>query len=325
MGTIASLTIEPSPALDGPVRGRDMSAYNRQLASIKTRIDASHGSLPAAIAATDLYFRVSLLGACNLSCVFCHNEGAPTTHRLTPDRFEAASGEARRVGFRRVQLTGGEPLLRNDIAGFIDIATRHFPDVGITTNGSLLHHRLPRILGRGLNRLHISLQAESLTEGTSPHWRMPKWLCASLDALQKDGVSVRLNIPIAADLFDRARPFLQDLLAAGLSAKVFSILPHTAAAEYPMHHLVELVWNANACRPAGSKAAITLRDYAGPRGLRCPTCHDRARCAESSRSLRLGSDLVLRPCLATRAWDRPWDKNVQDDAFSDSAYMALDW
>jgi cyclic pyranopterin phosphate synthase len=317
--------LDATPASNCPTDDSSASFYDSQLASIKVRVIAEHGSLAAAIASTNLYFRVSLLGACNFTCTFCHNEGAPITHRLTHYRFEIASREARRVGFRRVQLTGGEPLLRSDIAGFIDIAAQHFSDVGITTNGSLLQLRLPQILGRGLNRLHISLQAESLADATSPRWRMPDWLCASLDALQRDGVNVRLNIPIAADSLDRASPFLQDLLAAGLSAKVFSILPDTASAAYPMHRLAEIVRYANACRPAGSEAMISLRDYAGPRGLRCPTCQDLARCAESSRSLRLGSDLVLRPCLATRAWDRPWHENGQDDALSESAYMALDW
>jgi hypothetical protein len=46
---------------------------------------------------------------------------------------------------------------------------------------------------------------------------------------------------------------------------------------------------------------------------------------EQSHSLRLGADLVLRPCLATRHWDAPLRASAINESVTEAALLALDY
>ena len=56
------------------------------------------------------------------------------------------------------------------------------------------------------------------------------------------------------------------------------------------------------------------------------TCEAYAGCKEQSRSLRLGADRVLRPCLASRKWDIAF---VHPDSLgqnlSEAALLSIDY
>ena len=61
--------------------------------------------------------RVSVTGDCNLGCIYCHNEGNPYTGQwLTPEEIGRISAVGHRLGINKFRLTGGEPLLREDLA-----------------------------------------------------------------------------------------------------------------------------------------------------------------------------------------------------------------
>ena len=60
------------------------------LARIHNRLAERGHTLNDAIAERSLYFRISLVGACNLSCPFCHNEGAPTTGKIKREDVDEA-------------------------------------------------------------------------------------------------------------------------------------------------------------------------------------------------------------------------------------------
>jgi len=64
-----------------------------------------------------------------------------------------------RVGASRIRLTGGEPLLRQDLAGLIAMLVTHAKptDLALTTNGVLLADQAASLRGAGLQRLTISL------------------------------------------------------------------------------------------------------------------------------------------------------------------------
>jgi cyclic pyranopterin phosphate synthase len=111
------------------------------------------------------YLRVSVTDRCNLRCIYCNPLGRAC---LADDRKTLSTDEIVRVvrlfvqrGIRRVRLTGGEPLLREDIVDLVrrlaDVAG--VDDLSMTTNGVLLEPMAVELKDAGLNRVNISLDA----------------------------------------------------------------------------------------------------------------------------------------------------------------------
>jgi cyclic pyranopterin phosphate synthase len=110
--------------------------------------------------------RVSLTDRCNFDCVYCHNEGlgdtrgpmAPQDDEMTTDEVVRLLEVAAEFNVEAVKLTGGEPLLREDVA---EIA-RRAPDsleISLTTNGSLLPDRAEALAAAGIERVNVSQDA----------------------------------------------------------------------------------------------------------------------------------------------------------------------
>jgi cyclic pyranopterin phosphate synthase len=102
--------------------------------------------------------RLSVTQRCDLSCEHCHHEGqTPSSDEMTPLEIEKLVRVAASLGVRSVKVTGGEPLVRDDI---IDIITRISPivkEVSLTTNGSSLDRRSVELKTAGLARVNVSL------------------------------------------------------------------------------------------------------------------------------------------------------------------------
>lgn len=111
------------------------------------------------------YLRVSVTDRCNLRCLYCN----PLGHaRLADGRETLSTDEIVRVvrlftqcGIRRVRLTGGEPLLRDDIVDLVQrlAAIAGVEDLSMTTNGVLLGSMAASLKEAGLRRANISLDA----------------------------------------------------------------------------------------------------------------------------------------------------------------------
>ncbi|HEU4557584.1 MAG TPA: radical SAM protein, partial [Longimicrobium sp.] len=270
-----------------------------------------------------LYFRVSVIGSCNLNCVFCHNEGGEKTGKLSFETAETAFSAAAAVGFERIQFTGGEPLTHVGLTTFVEIGRRHFSDVGVTTNGTLLMKRLPALADSGVNRIHLSLQRETLMDDTGA-WRVPSWLISAIQKCEESAIFLRINLPVALPDISVAQSFLRDTCGMPFSLKVFALLAdQDTAYQHYINQLREIVDVANSDRVNFSGHSVLLRDHMHPNGSRCASCTARPVCTESSRSLRLGVDGVLRPCLATRYWDFPLRADFAYDDLEAAALLAL--
>lgn len=106
--------------------------------------------------------RISITDRCNLSCMYCHNEGAdccscgPRGYEMSPELIFGIVREAAKFGVRKVKFSGGEPLFRKD---FEDILACLPPlkEVSATTNGILLEKRAKTLKASGLDRVNVSL------------------------------------------------------------------------------------------------------------------------------------------------------------------------
>jgi cyclic pyranopterin phosphate synthase len=102
--------------------------------------------------------RLSVTQRCDLACSHCHREGQrPSSKEMSPREIEQMVRIAASMGVRKVKLTGGEPLLREDI---VDIVSRTSPlvaEVSLTTNGSHLAEMAESLKEAGLRRVNVSL------------------------------------------------------------------------------------------------------------------------------------------------------------------------
>ena len=86
------------------------------------------------------------------------NGGSLFDTRLSFAQLSAIVEAFTSVGMRKLRITGGEPLLRKDLASWIaDLPS--IDDVAMTTNGSLLAAHARRLRDAGLHRLTVSLDS----------------------------------------------------------------------------------------------------------------------------------------------------------------------
>lgn len=292
---------------------------------LQARYYGDDNRLAEDITRVGLYFRVSIVGACNLTCPFCHNEGGPNRGVIQNEVFDAAARAAAGVGFPRIQLTGGEPTLHPRLPDLVRRARLAFKEVGMTTNGVRLADRLASIVGAGITRLHISIQRESLNSA-SGEWRVPAWLAPTIGIAVGAAVRVQINLPVAVEDAELASAFLLKPETFAYDWKVFALLPHGSTTSNDDETLPAMVRDVQSERVRmGAPGSVFIRGYLPPAGVRCGSCSEISRCKEQSRSLRLGVDGVLRPCLATREWDRPFNLEEPELSIREAAVLALDF
>ncbi|MCD6528936.1 GTP 3',8-cyclase MoaA [Candidatus Bathyarchaeota archaeon] len=105
-------------------------------------------------------FRISVTQRCNLRCVYCHREGETRSDtEMTVDEIVEIVKLGVELGIKSVKLTGGEPLVREDILEIVKGISRiqGIEDLSMTTNGNLLHVYADNLVEAGLNRVNVSL------------------------------------------------------------------------------------------------------------------------------------------------------------------------
>ncbi|PYP47932.1 MAG: GTP 3',8-cyclase MoaA [Gemmatimonadetes bacterium] len=107
--------------------------------------------------------RLSVTDRCNLRCRYCMPEDEyvwlPRTAILTFEEIERLVALFAGLGVHKVRLTGGEPLLRHDLATLVTMIARNpqIRDLAMTTNGLLLAKHAAALRAAGLERVTVSL------------------------------------------------------------------------------------------------------------------------------------------------------------------------
>ena len=109
--------------------------------------------------------RISLTDRCNFRCIYCMPaEGLPWLPKREVLTYEEILHLARifiGLGVCTIRLTGGEPLMRQDVDVLIAGLTRLEPDLDLsmTTNGFFLTEKVRRLADAGLKRINVSLDS----------------------------------------------------------------------------------------------------------------------------------------------------------------------
>ena len=83
----------------------------------------------------------------------------PKTEILTYEEISNFVKACKPLGLRKVRITGGEPLLRQDLNHLVRQLSSMEMEVALTTNGSLLEKNAWNLAESGLSRVTISLDA----------------------------------------------------------------------------------------------------------------------------------------------------------------------
>jgi cyclic pyranopterin phosphate synthase len=111
---------------------------------------------------TDL--RISVTDRCNLRCTYCMPLDVafkPREELLSYEEIVRVARVAAGLGIRSIRITGGEPLVRRDVAALVRqlVTISGIEEVSLTTNGLLLEEQAADLRRAGLHRLNVSLDA----------------------------------------------------------------------------------------------------------------------------------------------------------------------
>jgi cyclic pyranopterin phosphate synthase len=256
-----------------------------------------------------LNFRVAVTQKCNLRCPFCHREGEDTATgtEMTPEEIARITGIAASLGITKVKLTGGEPLIRNDIAEIARKVSQipTIEDLAMTTNGVLLREKAEEVHANGVKRLNISFVSldaqtyEKVTKG-----RLEKTLAGIREAARVGFYPIKLNMVILKDVneneVDRMIQFSRE---NGLILQLIELEPINVDMNYYSEHHQNLSRMEE--RLKNEAISVQTRTYMQNRrvyslpGVKVEVVNpieNTEFCAHCTR-LRLTSDGKLKPCL----------------------------
>lgn len=115
------------------------------------------------------YLRISVVDRCNLRCLYCMPaHGAAFegwSELLSYEEIETLTRIFAELGIRKVRITGGEPLVRPNIAELV-FRLREIPEIrelALSTNGVFLKTQAEKLKAAGLDRVNISLDTLNRT------------------------------------------------------------------------------------------------------------------------------------------------------------------
>lgn len=262
------------------------------------------------------YLRLSVTDLCNLRCRYCMPDGVEKLEReavLTYEEFLRLAALFAQCGIDTVRVTGGEPLVRKNVAQLV-AGLKAIPGirkVTMTTNGILLAQQLPALLATGLDSVNISL--DTLRPAVFRQITARDEFAAvqaGLQAALESGIPVKLNCVPQAGVNEGE---LEDLAALAenrpLQVRFIEMMPIGYGAAMPCISGPELRqrfarrWPemqplTEAAFGDGPAVYYTVPGWQGSIGF-IAAVHGKF-CASCNR-VRLTSQGFLRPCLASEA------------------------
>ena len=263
------------------------------------------------------YLRLSVTDLCNLRCRYCMPDGVEKLEReavLTYEEFLRLAALFARCGIDTVRVTGGEPLVRKNVAQLV-AGLKETPGirrVTLTTNAVLLAEQLPALLDAGLDSVNISLDTlrpEVFRQITARDDFAA--VQAGLQAALESGLPVKLNCVPQASVNEGELEALAALAKDNaMQVRFIEMMPIGYGAAMPCISGPELRarfarrWPELAPLSAAQEHALgdgpavyyTVPGWQGSIGF-IAAVHGKF-CASCNR-VRLTSQGFLRPCLAS--------------------------
>ena len=180
------------------------------------------------------YLRISVTDRCNLRCQYCMpEEGIPLMKHDDILRYEEIArlvAVAAQLGISSIRLTGGEPLVRKDLASLVAMiaAIPGIEDISLTTNGTLLAKYAASLAAAGLKRVNISLDSlvperyRAITRGGNL-----EDVLAGIAAAYRAGLTpVKINVVVARGVNDtELEEFARRTRDEGWNVRFIELMP----------------------------------------------------------------------------------------------------
>ncbi|MEB3290120.1 MAG: radical SAM protein [Leptolyngbya sp.] len=191
---------------------------------------------------------IAVNDACNAHCGHCsfyNGVDDPQRQPMTLGQFEQAIGAAQDLGVSVINLVGGEPLLRPDLAGIIRAVDKNRSTVLLFTNGWHLADRAAELRRAGLDSVYVSLDAadpqrhDALRQTPGLFERA----VAGLKVAQRLGFSVGLSATLTPEAYQSGE--LKRLVELGKSLGVHEVLVFDALPSGRLQHRADLIDNGD--------------------------------------------------------------------------------
>lgn len=179
------------------------------------------------------YLRLSVTDRCDLRCAYCIPEGfkgfEEPDHWLTFDEIERLLGLFAGLGLRRVRFTGGEPLLRRNVA---DLCRRvsaipGVEDLSLSTNATQLTAMAGALKASGVSRLNVSLDSLRPESVARINGRdvLPQVL-DGLDSARDAGFApIKINMVVMRENADEVDAMVAFCLERGFVLRLIELMP----------------------------------------------------------------------------------------------------
>lgn len=190
------------------------------------------------------YLRIIVSEECNLRCAYCHHEGR--TNSLigkslgyNPNfNLEKILDEAKRCGFKKIKISGGEPLLYPNILKVCHKFQNDFQDIGFTTNGTKIIELKDVFEGIKGSRLSFNVTLNSLNEEKYQHITQSEDLrqvIEGIDYLVKSGFKVKLNAVITSYNIDDIESLVAYAARKKINIKLLDLFSFDQGSEEYQH------------------------------------------------------------------------------------------
>lgn len=152
--------------------------------------------------------RISVTDRCNFRCTYCMPKEVfgedyaflPKDELLSFEEIEQFARIFAQLGVKKLRITGGEPLMRKDIARLIErlFKIEGIEDIGLTTNAVLLRQHGKALYDAGLRRLNISLDAldPEIFGEINGRGVKPDFILKNIDYAQQLGFEIKVNMVV---------------------------------------------------------------------------------------------------------------------------------
>ena len=272
------------------------------------------------------YLRLSVTDRCNLRCSYCMPEqGVPKLCHdevLSYEELLRVARVAVDIGIEKIRVTGGEPLVRKGICGFLGELARisGLRELVLTTNGILLAEMAAELKRAGVQRLNISLDSmQPETFARITRGGDVQQVLAGLDAAERAGFpSHKINMVVMRGINDgELLDFAGMTLERPYSVRFIEYMPTLQTEDWralsvPGAEIIERISRRFSLEPivsselAGPARNFRINGAAGTIGVITPIsghfCNDcnriRVTAAGMARScLFTGEGVDLRPFL----------------------------
>lgn len=177
------------------------------------------------------YLRISLTERCNLRCTYCMPaEGIVLRPRAEFMRTEEVIAIAKifvSLGVKKIRLTGGEPLVRNDAKAVIEQLAALPIELAISTNGILVDQFIDTFLGAGIKAVNVSLDSLNPEKNNLITRRsyFDKTM-ANIQLLRDSGIKAKINMVVMRGVNDdEVTDFIEWTINSDIHVRFIEFMP----------------------------------------------------------------------------------------------------